>query len=1083
MVPEVAAPGPHTFQPDELVAGRYRVIRFIARGGSGEVYEVEDFELRARVALKTVRPDLADDDLLLARFRREINLSRKITHGNVCRIFDLGFHPSQRGRVTFLTMELLAGESLRRRIQRTGRLDPAEALPIVEQMVNGLAAAHADGVVHRDFKSDNVMLVSSPGSGSLRAVITDFGLAQSAQPSGLTTTGGIKGTPAYMAPEQVEGGEIGPKTDIYALGVVMYEMITGELPFAGGTAMEVALRRLTTRPPSPRRVVPGLDPRWELAILHCLEREPEKRYAAAARVTAALRDPAPPASRLLPWRAVGAVAALLLGAGGAAWWWAVHRPAPATARSVTNGSMVAPARSAVAVIGLRNLSEKPDLAWLGTALAELLASEVSGGGDLRRVPPETVTRLRRELPLPEGQLGAEALANVRAAIHADYVLGGSYLALGGPGGPQLRLEVQLQDTRTGETVASASETGDQAKLFEMVSQAGSHLRSRLGVRALDPADEAQARTMLPANPAAARPYAEGLARLRLLDALGARPLLEEATRVDPDFPLAHAALSEAFRRLGRHDEEEREARLANEHTRGLAREQQLLVEANWRVARREWAPAVELYRSLYDFFPSTIDYGLRLAHVEVQAGRSKDALETVERVRRSAESAARDPRVDIAEAQAAGAISQFRRQDEAAKRAVGKARALGARELEGDALMLESSAAALLGDRPRALQRAVEAHRLFQQIGNPYSVGHALLRRANASWRTGNLAGARALFLEAEEVFKQLGDENDLARAMHGFANIESDMRHSTAALAIYRQALPMYERAGNLVGVEAMHVNIGQQLTRARELDAAEKELRLALELTRKLGERHAEAIVNESLGGLYLDRGEPSRALETMKTATAIAEEIHDATTVAQTRRKQGESLHALGRTSEAEEAFKDGIARLDSMGETARSGDGKLRLARLYLDLGRLGEAEAMARAAVEQHERAQVDSCESGAVLARVLLAAGKAPEAQTVAAAAVARAPDELAGQIAAADVELSEKKPGPAIARLTQALAARLPEVPQRFEAELLLAQALSADGKTQEMQTRLRALADEATKKGFVLVAKAASESRPRDR
>ena len=113
-------------------------------------------------------------------------------------------------------------------------------------------------------------------------------------------------------------------------------------------------------------------------------------------------------------------------------------------------------------------------------------------------------------------------------------------------------------------------------------------------------------------------------------------------------------------------------------------------------------------------------------------------------------------------------------------------------------------------------------------------------------------------------------------------------------------------------------------------------------------------------------------------MKTATAIAEEIHDATTVAQTRRKQGESLHALGRTSEAEEAFKDGIARLDSMGETARSGDGKLRLAHLYLDLGRLGEAEAMARAAVEQHERAQVDSCEAGAVLARVLVAAGKAP---------------------------------------------------------------------------------------------------------
>jgi len=1075
--PEGAGQSPHTFQPGEVVAGRYRVIRFIARGGSGEVYEVEDFELRARVALKTLRPELADDDLLLARFRREINLSRRITHANVCRIFDLGFHPSPRGRVTFLTMELLAGESLRCRIQRAGPLKAPEALPIVAQMAEGLSAAHAYGVVHRDFKSDNVMLVPASANGGPRVVVTDFGMAQSAEPSGLTTSTGLKGTPAYMAPEQVSSGNVGPAADVYALGVVMYEMMTGELPFRGGTAMEVAVRRLTTQPQSPRRVAPDLDPHWERAILRCLEREPEKRYPAAGDVAAALRDPAPRVSSRLPLVAAGGAAVLVAGAG-AAWWWAAHRPAPATSAAVTAAPAASSGR-AVAVLSLRNLSEKADLAWLGTALAELLSSEVSGG-DLRRVPPETITRLRRELSLPEGgQLDAETLAKVRATIHADFVLGGSYLALGGPEGGKLRVDVKLQDTRTGETVASDSQTGEQGNMFELVSQAGANLRSRLGVRALDPADQAQARTMLPANPAAARPYAEGLARLRLLDALGARPLLEEATRVDPDFPLAHAALSEAFRRLGRQADEEREARLANDRASGLPREQQILVEANWRVARREWAPAVELYRSLYDFFPSTIDYGLRLAHVEVQAGRGKEALQTVERVRSSAESAARDPRVDIAEAQACGAISQYQRQDAAAKVAVEKARALGARELEGDALMQESSAAALLGDRPRALQRAVEAHQLFRQIGNPYSVGQALLRRANASWRTGDLPGARGRFLEAEDVFKKLGDENDLARAMHGIANIESDMHHSQSALAIYRRALPMYERAGNLFGVEAMHANIGQQLERARDLEQAEKEFRLALELTQKLGARQSEGIVNESLGGLYLDRGDPARALETMKQATGIALEIHDATTVAQTRRKQGESLHALGRTGEAEEAFKDGIARLDSMGETARSGDGKLRLARLYLDLGRLDEAEAMARAAVEQHERAHVDSSEAGAALARVLVAMGKIGEARTVATAAVARAPDELSGHIAAADVELSEKHPELAIARLNKALAARLPEVPHRFDAELLLARALSAAGRAREAESRLRAIAAEARQKGFVLVEKAALEKR----
>ncbi|HEY5676362.1 MAG TPA: tetratricopeptide repeat protein, partial [Myxococcales bacterium] len=519
-----------------------------------------------------------------------------------------------------------------------------------------------------------------------------------------------------------------------------------------------------------------------------------------------------------------------------------------------------------------------------------------------------------------------------------------------------------------------------------------------------PADEAQARTSLPADSAAARPYAEGLARLRLFDALGARPLLEKATQLDPAFPLAHAALSEAFRRLGRQADEEREALLAHEHAAGLGREQQLLVEARLRVSRREWARAEELYRSLYDFFPATADYGLNLAEVQVRAGRGKQALETVALVRGSADDAARDPRLDIAEAQAAGAVSEYPRQDAAARSAAAKARALGARELEGDALMYESAAAALLGDRPRALQRADQAYELFRQIGNPWSVGQALLRRANASWRTGDLPRARALFLEAREVFSRLGAEGDLARAMHGFANIESDMRHSASALAIYRQALPMYERAGDLAGVAAMHANIGQQLDQAGDLDGAEKSLLRALELDQKLGDRHAEAITRESLGGLYLVRGEPARALEAMEAATAIASEIHDATTVAQTRRKQGESLHALGRAREAEEAFREGIAQLDFMGETARSGDGKLRLSRLYLDLHRLPEAEAAARAAVEQHQRAQVDSAEAAAALARVLVAEGRIEEARPMVQRALSRQPPELPAQVAAADL-------------------------------------------------------------------------------
>jgi hypothetical protein len=276
-----------TWAAGEHVAERFRVVRFLARGGMGEVYEVYDEVLGERVALKTIRPEVAVEEDSLARFKREISLARKIAHPNVCRIYEFGFHQPARGpRTAFFTMELLVGSTLSARIAR-GAVPIAEAGSIVRQMCAGLDAAHRSGVVHRDFKSANVLLVAE--TDGTRAVVTDFGLARVAGRSTTTTqTGIVLGTPAYMAPEQVEGGPITPAADIYALGIVLYEMVTGRTPFEGATGMVVALQRLREPPRPPRALVPDLDPKWESAILRCLEREPPRRFRAALDVSRAL---------------------------------------------------------------------------------------------------------------------------------------------------------------------------------------------------------------------------------------------------------------------------------------------------------------------------------------------------------------------------------------------------------------------------------------------------------------------------------------------------------------------------------------------------------------------------------------------------------------------------------------------------------------------------------------------------------------------------------------------------------------------------------------------------------------------------
>ncbi len=313
------APGPPgaAFAPGELVDGRYQVVRFLAAGGMGEVYEVLDRLLGERVALKTLRATLAASAEAAERFRREIQLARRVTHPNVCRILDVGVH----GDAAYLTMELLEGESLADRIHR-GRMTPAEALPLVRQMVLALGAAHDAGIVHRDFKSHNVMLLPQ------RVVVTDFGLARAlgAEPS--TEAGSVAaallGSPAYMAPEQVEGTAVSPRTDVYALGVVLFEMVTAGLPFVGETPMQTAVMRLRQPPPSPRSLVRDLDPRWEAVILRCLKLEPALRYASPAEVLEALgaRGARRGARQLL--------ALALLALAGALAWRALPGAAPQT---------------------------------------------------------------------------------------------------------------------------------------------------------------------------------------------------------------------------------------------------------------------------------------------------------------------------------------------------------------------------------------------------------------------------------------------------------------------------------------------------------------------------------------------------------------------------------------------------------------------------------------------------------------------------------------------------------------------------------------------------------------------------------
>jgi tetratricopeptide (TPR) repeat protein len=1062
------------FHSGDLLCDRFRVVRFIARGGMGELYEAEDLTLGEHVALKTIRAEIAVRERAIQRFRREVQLARKVTHPNICRIFDLFEHrppEGTAGAVSFVTMELLQGETLSQRLRRLGPFSVEDARPIVQQMAAALSAAHAADVIHRDFKANNVILLDADSSRPARAVVTDFGLAHlvgevsAVADGGITVTGDIPGTPEYMSPEQIEGGVLTPASDIYALGIVIYEMVTGRRPFAADTPIASALQRVVgPTPKSPRELRPDLPIAWDRAVMRCLARYPDGRFTDAAHVAQALDGEAP--LRVSQPRLVWAVAmALLVVAGAGVLLWRGQRATTAAASPAApaNPTVVPPdtVRPAVAVLGFRNLAGRDDAQWLSTALSEMLTTELAAGERLRTIPGENVTRMKTELALADADTYAsETLTRIRQNLGADLVVTGSYVTVGAGDASTLRVDIRLQDSREGETLSLVSEMGRITELLDVVSRAGIRLREKLGV------DVAQTsvRALQPGSPEAARLYAEGLIRLRRFDALGARAIFEQAIKADPEFPLAHSALANTWSELGYDSRARDAAARAFELSADLPRADRLLVEGTYREMSSAWKEAIAIWHTLATFFPDDVEHALRLANAQITSGAAKDGLTTIEGFRKRFPSTT-DPRLDLAEAQAAETLSDFKRMQAAASAAAAAGEKLGARLVVAGARLRQGAATLRQGQSDQAVKYFEEARTIYAAAGDKAGVARTLNNLASAISDGPDTRRTRALYEEGLTIARGIGEQDLVARFLNNIAIQERRAGNLQASLKMNQESLTIRREIGDRTNAAISLNNIGNVLLDLGDLQGASRHYEESAAMSREMGDRRGLARALYNNGESLKLQGEIARARGTYEEALAIRRSIDDPASVATSlygvghiagvqgdlpaaeriltealemdrrfnrRRPMAYSTYQLAETALmrgdivlAKQRHTDALAIRTELGEKGTAAESRSALAVIALEEGRAAEAETLATeaATVFAGQSAPDNEAMARAVLAQALLIQGRsAPAAREIQRAqALVKSPQHVLARlpvlIAAARVTASSN-PAAAVASL-----------------------------------------------------------------
>ena len=567
-----------------LFAGRYEIIEELGKGGMGSVYRVEDTKISEEVALKLIKPEISTDRKTIERFHNELKITRKIRHKNVSGMFDIG---EDKG-THYITMEYVPGEDLKSMIRMTGQLGIGTAIKIARQICDGLTEAHSLGVIHRDLKPSNIM-IDKLGN----ARIMDFGIARSLEAKGITRAGVMIGTPEYMSPEQVEAKEVDQRSDIYSLGIMLYEMVTGRVPFEGDTALSIAMKHKSEEPQDPAVLYPQLPLDLGRLILKCLRKDKEERFQSARQVGMDLEkveQGIPTTDKVIPKKRPTTSREITLQLS----WKKAYLPALIIIGVVLAALVVwrllprsTPVRHSIAVISFENLTGDASNDNLRKIIPNLLITSLEQSGHFQVTTWSRMQDLLKQLGKDEVEFIDPDLGFEICRLDSiDAIVIGSV----GKAGDMYATEVQVLDVETKELYKSANARGMglESILGSQIDQLSRDISQGLGIsRRISEAKQGRVSDVTTDSLEAYDLFLQGKEEVLRFNYSEARELLEKAVELDAAFAIGHLWLGFSYNALAMGDSRQEAFAQAFKHQDRATEQDRLLIQYQYAIYEEE----------------------------------------------------------------------------------------------------------------------------------------------------------------------------------------------------------------------------------------------------------------------------------------------------------------------------------------------------------------------------------------------------------------------------------------------------------------------------------------------------------------